>query len=512
MATSTQTSSGTTPPTETPGRGAAVVAGTVAALVGLAVTEVVARVLGASASPVVATGEAVIAAAPGALARPAIDLLGTADKPALVSAVVVVVVLLGAVLGTQVVRRPGWAAAGFIAVAVAGAVAVVSRPDSGQLDAVSPLVGGIITVTVARWLLRPRTEQADGENRRRFLVEVAVVVAGAVVLGGASRVVGAGRRAAEGARSTLRLPVRPAVVPAGADLGVDGVSPFLTPSSEFYRIDTALSTPSIDPAEWSLRIHGMVDREITLTYQDLLDRGLSDAWVTLCCVSNEVGGDLIGNTVWSGVPIAGILAEAGVQRGADALLSTSEDGWTCGTPIEALTDGRDALLAVAMDGEPLPIEHGFPVRQVVPGLYGYVSATKWVVDWEVTRFDDIDAYWTQRGWGEKGPVKTQSRIDTPRSDVDAGTVAVAGVAWAQHTGIEKVEIKVGDGRWQQARLGRVPNVDTWVQWVVEWDAEPGDHVIQVRATDRSGYTQTSERADVLPDGATGWDSVSITVR
>ncbi|MDO9379589.1 MAG: molybdopterin-dependent oxidoreductase [Nocardioidaceae bacterium] len=511
MATSTVVQQPSTDP-EAPARWTAALAGVVAAGGGLAVSELAASFLGASSSPVVATGEAVIAAAPGALARPAIDLLGTADKPALITAVVVVVVALGALLGIQVRRRPGLAAAGFGVVAVVGAVAVVSRPDAGQLDAAAPLVGGVVTIFAVRWLLRPRPDVTVGEGRRRFLSEVALVGVGAVLLTGGSRLLGASRRAAESARSTLRLPVRRAVVPTGADLGVPGISPFLTPSSEFYRIDTALTTPSIDPADWSLRIHGMVDREITLSYQDLLDRGLDDAWVTLCCVSNEVGGDLIGNSRWSGVLIAPLLAEAGVQRGADALLSTSEDGWTCGTPIEALTDGRAAMLALAMDGRPLPIEHGFPVRQVVPGLYGYVSATKWVVDWEVTRFDDVEAYWTSRGWGEKGPVKTQSRIDTPRSDVDAGTVAVAGVAWAQHTGIERVEIKVDDDPWQVARLGRVPGVDTWVQWVVEWDAAPGAHVIQVRATDLSGYTQTPDVADVLPDGATGWDSVSITVR
>jgi DMSO/TMAO reductase YedYZ molybdopterin-dependent catalytic subunit len=200
-----------------------------------------------------------------------------------------------------------------------------------------------------------------------------------------------------------------------------------------------------------------------------------------------------------------------VKPGADALLSTSDDGWTCGTPLSALTDGRDALLAVAMNGEALPVEHGFPVRQVVPGLYGYVSATKWVREWEVTRFADFEAYWTQRGWGAKGPVKTQSRIDLPPHDVGAGTVPIAGVAWAQHTGIAKVEVRVDDGDWEEADLAAVPNDDTWVQWRLEWDALPGDHVIEVRATDTSGYTQTAERSDVLPDGATGHHRIGVSV-
>jgi DMSO/TMAO reductase YedYZ molybdopterin-dependent catalytic subunit len=299
--------------------------------------------------------------------------------------------------------------------------------------------------------------------------------------------------------------------PAGADLEVTGVAPWRTPPNDFYRIDTALTVPLIEPGEWRLRIHGMVDREMTLTYQDLLDRGLSDAWITIACVSNEVGGDLIGNTVWGGVPIKTLLDEAGVRGDADALLSTSKDGWTCGTPLEALTDGRDALLAVAMDGEPLPIEHGFPVRQVVPGLYGYVSATKWVTDWEITRFQDFSAYWTERGWAPLGPIKTQSRIDVPGGKARAGVVKVAGVAWAQRRGVKAVEVRVDKGEWQQATLARVPNIDTWVQWVWDWDAEPGDHRLEVRATDSTGEPQTAQRADVLPDGATGYDGAFVTV-
>jgi DMSO/TMAO reductase YedYZ molybdopterin-dependent catalytic subunit len=301
--------------------------------------------------------------------------------------------------------------------------------------------------------------------------------------------------------------------PTGTDLGIEGQGPWLSTNRDFYRIDTALSPPLIDPANWSLRIHGMVDKELTLTYQDLLDRGLEDAWITICCVSNPVGGDLIGNTVWGGVPIKDILDEVGVQSGADALLSTSDDGWTCGTPLEALTDGRNALLALTMDGEPLPIPHGFPVRQVVPGLYGYVSATKWVVDWEVTRFADFEAYWTKRGWGERGPVKTECRIDVPNDHetFSARRRAIAGVAWAQHVGVERVEVRIDGGPWQKATLGAVPNVDTWVQWRLEWSADAGDHAIEARATDADGETQTVKRAEVLPDGATGYPRINVKV-
>jgi DMSO/TMAO reductase YedYZ molybdopterin-dependent catalytic subunit len=283
------------------------------------------------------------------------------------------------------------------------------------------------------------------------------------------------------------------------------------PNGAFYRIDTALVVPAVDPKDWRIRIHGMVDRELTLTYRELVARQLTEAWVTICCVSNPVGGDLIGNAWWSGVRIADLLEEAGVHPGADAVKQTSKDGWTCGTPIQALTDGRNAMLAVAMNGVPLPLEHGFPVRMIVPGLYGYVSATKWVVDLEVTTFDRFSAYWTDRGWSEKGPVKTESRIEVPGkgTHVTAGSVRVAGHAWAQHTGIATVEFRVDGDPWQQADLGRVPNLDTWVQWSGTVQVGSGDHTLVVRATDRSGYTQTAARADVVPNGATGWDNITF---
>jgi DMSO/TMAO reductase YedYZ molybdopterin-dependent catalytic subunit len=319
------------------------------------------------------------------------------------------------------------------------------------------------------------------------------------------------RRDLDQLRDSLEWSTTRAPTPPGVDLGVQGQAPWRTSNRAFYRIDTALSPPLIDPRDWRLRIHGMVDRELTVSYQDLLDRGLRNEWITLCCVSNPVGGDLISNTVFSGVPMTQLLDEVGVQPGADMLLSTSEDGWTCGTPLAAITDGRHAMLALGMDGVPLPVEHGFPVRQVVPGLYGYVSATKWVTAWEITRFDEVEAYWTQRGWSALGPVKTHSRIDVPRGGVDAGMVPVAGVAWAQHTGVAKVEVRVDDGEWQSAELASVPSEDTWVQWRWDWDARPGRHRIEVRATDKSGYTQTSKRADVVPDGATGYHGVDISV-
>jgi molybdopterin-dependent oxidoreductase-like protein protein len=248
-----------------------------------------------------------------------------------------------------------------------------------------------------------------------------------------------------------------------------------------------------------------------LTYRELIDRQLTEAWVTINCVSNPVGGDLIGNAWWSGVRIADLLALAGVQPGADAVLQTSKDGWTCGTPLGALTDDRNAMLAVAMNGRPLPIEHGFPVRTIVPGLFGYVSACKWVVEMEVTRYADIEAYWTKKGWSERGPVKMSSRIDVPDDggEVVADGGRVGGMAWAQHTGIASVEVSVDDGPWQQAELGGVPSSDTWVQWAATLQVEPGDHTLAVRAVDRDGTVQTGKEQDTLPDGATGWHTIGF---
>jgi len=484
--------------------------GALATAAGLAITELLAGVLRVRASPVVAIGETVIALTPGGIAHKIIGLVGHADKPLAIGSVVVVILALGALVGRSWSAHRGFALGAIVAFVVLGMFAVSSRPNTGSLTASLCIAGGIVTMALLDGLNREREGDAD-HSRRVFLRNAGLVAAGAAVAVGFGRWVGHSRTVVEQARARLRLPTRTVATPMGADLLVSGVQPWRTPPGDFYRIDTALTVPLIEPGEWRLRIHGMVDKEMTLTYQDLLDRGLSDAWITLCCVSNEVGGDLIGNTVWSGVPIKAILDEVGVQQGADALLSTSHDGWTCGTPLEALADGRDSLLAVAMDGEPLPIEHGFPVRQVVPGLYGYVSATKWVVDWEITRFQDFSAYWTERGWSPLGPIKTQSRIDVPGGKAKAGVVKVAGVAWAQQRGIKAVEVRVDGGVWNQATLAKVPNIDTWAQWVWDWDAQPGDHRLEVRATDSTGTPQTAKRADVLPDGATGYDGAFVTV-
>jgi DMSO/TMAO reductase YedYZ molybdopterin-dependent catalytic subunit len=319
----------------------------------------------------------------------------------------------------------------------------------------------------------------------------------------------------EESRRLLRLEsVSQPRIPQGVSVGVDGIAPWMTPAGSFYLIDTAYIKPAIEPEQWSLRIHGMVEREVRLTFDQLVARELTEDWMTLNCVSNEVGGNLIGNAWWSGVKISGLLAEAGPLAGADAVLQTSQDGWTCGTPLAALTDHRNALLAIAMNGEPLPIEHGFPVRTVVPGLYGYVSACKWVVDMEVTRFDRITGYWVDKGWSEMGPVKIASRIDVPRqgATVASGQVTFGGVAWHQETGIAGVQVSLDGGPWTDATLGRVPSLDTWVQWRAALPVDKGDHEVRVRAIDHGGAVQTGVVRAVAPDGATGWDAVRFSAR
>jgi DMSO/TMAO reductase YedYZ molybdopterin-dependent catalytic subunit len=501
----------------------AALAGALAAALGLAVVEVVGGLLALPLTPVLAVGQAVVALVPGALAERAIALLGSADKPALVAGVVLGALMAGAAVGVLASRRGGLGSAAAAGLALLGVVAVAVQPQAGTYDVLPALCGGLTAVVALSVLLDvlggraervPRFGAPEQLPSRRLVLRVGAGVAGlSVAAAVAGRWLGQRRRGVEALRAGLRVPATPVVVPTGAELGVAGVSAWRTPVEEFYRIDTALAPPLVDPRDWRLRVHGLVDRELELDLDDLLARPQTESWVTLTCVSNEVGGDLAGNARWTGVALAAVLREAGVRPGADAVLSTSADGWTAGTPLAALTDGRDAMLAVAMDGRPLPVEHGFPVRMVVPGLYGFVSATKWVVDLEVTRFDRIRAYWTDRGWAEQAPIKTASRIDVPRAgaSLPAGRTAVGGVAWAQHRGVRTVEVRVDGGAWSPARLAAVPSEDTWRQWVWEWDAAPGTHLLSVRATDATGAVQVEQPADPVPDGATGWHTVEVEV-
>ncbi|UUW89943.1 molybdopterin-dependent oxidoreductase [Pimelobacter simplex] len=501
-------------------------AGVLSGLLGLALSYAAAALLHVRDAPVVAVAEGFTALTPGKVARWAIDTFDTADKKVLVFGILTFLVVVFAVIG-RVARTRWWlAVAGYVVLAGVGAAAVVAKPNTSFTD-LAPVVVGLLAwlvalAALAEWLRRWELAEAAGEpvtapmpSRRGFFVAAGVVGLVAACGGLLGRVAGSARRKAEESRRLLRIEgVTAPDVPPGASLGIKGVAPWQTPNVDFYQIDTAFIKPTIAPADWELRIHGMVDREITLSYRDLVSREITEDWITLNCVSNEVGGDLIGNAWWSGVRLAAILAEAGPHPDADAVLQTSEDGWTCGTPLAAMMDERNALLAVAMNGEPLPIEHGFPVRTIVPGLYGYVSATKWVVDMEVTRYDDITAYWTEKGWSEMGPVKIASKIEVPSSgaDVPVGELVCAGVAWMQHTGISAVEVQVDGGAWQRARLAATPNVDTWVQWRATVTLDEGDHQLRVRAVDADGNVQTGVLADVVPDGATGWHTIDVTAK
>ena len=356
----------------------------------------------------------------------------------------------------------------------------------------------------------------SGPARRRFLVSSGIAAVAAVAGTVAGREL-ATRRDVTLARAALRFP-RPAVaappLPAGSDLHIPGLSSFITPNDSFYRVDTALLLPQVDPSTWQLRIHGMVQREVTITFAELLKRPLIEDYVTLTCVSDPVGGPYVGNAKWLGASLAALIRQARPRAGASQLLCTSVDGFTSGTPLQVVLDGRDALLAVAMNGTALPVEHGFPARMVVPGLYGYVSATKWVTDIEVTTFADASAYWVDRGWSQQAPIKTESRIDVPAigATLRPGPTPVAGVAWAQHKGVAAVEVRVDRGPWHEARLAAVPDIDTWRQWVWEWPATSGNHVIEARATDKTGYTQAAVQAQPVPNGASGYPSATVTVR
>jgi DMSO/TMAO reductase YedYZ molybdopterin-dependent catalytic subunit len=365
---------------------------------------------------------------------------------------------------------------------------------------------------------RPRPEPPGRRlqpERRTFLRTGAAAAGAAAVAGLGGRFLSERSSVAQD-RASLRVPVpaRPGpVLPAGTQFDIPGLSPFITPNSSFYRVDTAIVLPQVPSTSWTLRIHGMVEKEMEISFRELIRRPLIEDYVTLCCVSNPVGGPYVGNARWLGASVASLLRQAGIRAGADQLLCTSADGFTSGTPVQTVMDGRDAMLAIAMNGTALPVAHGFPVRMVVPGLYGYVSACKWITDIEVTTFAANHAYWTVRGWDQQAPIKTESRIDVPNglTTLRPGKIAVAGVAWAQHKGVAAVEVRADGGPWHEARLATVPDIDTWRQWVWEWDAIPGNHLLQARATDKTGYTQTALQAQPAPNGASGYPGVSVVI-
>jgi DMSO/TMAO reductase YedYZ molybdopterin-dependent catalytic subunit len=536
--------------------------GVAAAAVALGVAELVAVLTGPLSAPLLAVGGVVVDNVPGPVKDFGVQVFGVHDKTALLTGTAVL--LAAYAFGVGLLARRHWRVAlgGIALFGIVGVVSAMTRHNAGPLAALPSLVGAGLAVPVLRYLLglaqaaepagveedrqpaapapprnwvgadnqpgttkKPGRPQADGagrgrrddayvlESRRRFLKALGIAVGVAAVSGLAGRFLTA-RQAVTQARDAVRLPVpqEPApTLPTGVQ--VPGASSYVSSNSNFYRIDTALYPPQVDPSTWQLTIHGMVRNPITITWAQLLQRPMIERYVTLTCVSNEVGGDLVGNALWLGTPIKALLDEADPLPGADQVIQRSVDGWTCGSPTATLRDGRDALLAVGMNGQPLPIAHGFPVRMVVPGLYGYVSACKWITEIELSRFQDFDAYWVPRGWSQQAPIKTESRIDTPRDGASrkAGTVVVAGVAWAQHRGVRKVEVQVDDGMWQEATLAATVSDDTWREWSYQWPASRGTHRLRVRATDASGETQTSAEADPAPNGASGWHTIQISV-
>jgi DMSO/TMAO reductase YedYZ molybdopterin-dependent catalytic subunit len=507
----------------------AAVAGVVAAGAALAAGQVPSALAGAARGPVTAVGDEFVDRFAASLKELAISLFGQNDKAALVVGIVVVSLLLGGALGLLALRSFPLAAAGFVAFALVGLAAdLADTSGSASRAVVAALAGAAAGVGVLALLLHQigrgpdlastLRKAGDVEDPRIRTPDRRTFLAVSAAAGTAAALTGAGswslrnRSAVDAQRAAVVLPRPVRSTPVGVDgLDVPGISSYITPTEDFYRIDTALVTPRIDVGSWRLRVGGLVDEPYELTFDDLLDMDLVEEPVTIACVSNEVGGDLVGTAVWLGVPLADLLGRAGVRPDGTQVVGRSSDGFTVGFPTDVATDGRIAMVAVGMNGEPLPTVHGYPARLIVAGLYGYVSATKWLTEIELNRFEDFDAYWVPRGWAKLGPVKTQSRIDVPRRTVEPGQVPIAGVAWAPDVGITAVEVSIDGGPWLPAELEGAENDSTWAQWVHRWDATPGEHTLRCRATDATGSTQTAVEREPAPDGATGLHTVRVTV-
>ena len=518
----------------------AALSGVVSAVIVLGVAEIAALFTGNAGSPLFAVGSLVIDLAPPGAKEVMVGLFGTGDKAALLALLAVIIIVVSGLAGILELRRDPVGVVIFGAASLIALIAVLTRSGAGGLDGAPTIVGAIVGIIVFRILIRRlRAWNATSERsttatngrvpdrvvtgapveRRSFLRLAAVAGGIAFVAGAGAKIVNSTASVATEVRKKIKLPAAttPAVaVPSGASLDVKGITPIVTSNPTFYRIDTALQVPAIDSGTWKLKVTGMVENPIELSFAELLKKPLEEHYATLTCVSNDVGGDLIGNALWLGWPIRELLALAVPKSGADMVLSTSSDGFTAGTPLSVLQDTKtDALLAVGMNGVPLPVEHGFPVRMVVPGLYGYVSATKWVVELKVTTFAADQGYWTPRGWSAKGPAKLESRIDTPAAgstlSSGSGTVPIAGVAWCQHVGVSKVEVQIDNGSWQTATLADSISADTWRQWVFQWKPTKGQHRLQVRATNANGERQTQAYVQPAPNGAEGWHSITVNV-
>ena len=523
-------------------------AGLLAAAVALGAAELAAGLVGAASSPVIAVGDAAITLTPESVKHFAITTFGENDKVALVVGMLAVIAVYAVLLGLLALRNRRLGAVGIALFGLVGAVAAVTRPAGGPLDALPSLVGAAAGITALYALLAPlspgtpepaapaadpthadersvdrlREVLGSGDrkgaalDRRRFFLTSGVALGAAAVAGGGGRLLQR-RFDVAGDRAALELPTpfsRAAVLPAGADLAgqVAGLTPLFTGNRDFYRVDTAISVPRIRPADYRLSMTGMFDSPRRYTLDDLFGRDdVIERDITLTCVSNEVGGRLAGTARWIGVPLGALLRENGIRSGSDQLLCRSADGMTIGAPTRSALQVEDAMLAFGMNGEPLPVEHGFPVRMLIPGLYGYVSACKWLVRIEATTFDAVDAYWVERDWAADGPIKVASRIDTPAPlrQFPAGRRPIAGVAWAQTRGIARVEVRVDEEDWAQAQLSPEVDADLWRQWVLPYDFPPGRHSITVRATTADGQLQTEDRAAPFPAGSSGWHSVQV---
>lgn len=515
--------------------------GLLAAAGGAAAGHLIAAFVSPEASPVLAVGSQVIDATPTPVKEWAVRTMGTADKPILIGSVAVVTLIFAVVAGLVSRRHPTVGRLMIVVLAALAAAAAVLRTTAGPTDVIPGLVTGLVGVLVLGGLLRlipraggaekvepspleGRTVESPTDHNARETGAITSTGRRAFLIGAGGATVGAAAVGALGqkltadaiAPSTVALPAPATTIPAlpaGLEGKVKGLVPWRTPTKDFYRIDTALVIPRVNTDSWKLTIDGDVDKPLTFTYDDLSKMELVEMDITMCCVSNEVGGGYIGGARWLGVPVRELLSRAGIREGVDQILSTSVDGMTISTPVQALTDDRNALLAIGMNGEPLPRRHGYPVRLVTPGLYGFVGSTKWLKSLTATTYAKEKAYWTERRWATDGRILTQSRIDTPRglATLKKGKNVIGGVAWAQGRGIEKVEIRIDEGPWQKVTLGADANIDYWRQWFFEWDAPAGRHELTVRATDMTGATQTETRATPFPRGATGWHTIPVTV-
>lgn len=492
--------------------------GIIAAVFGVAIGTLLAAFIDPAFAPIEVVSSGAIDLPPAPVKEWATSTFGTATKSILVAVVVTAVIAVSAWAGVRSRKRPRLGVWVMLVAGAVGALAAVLRPVDTLLAPIPALIAGVAAAASLMFMMKRSTHDVvtvsgSSIDRRGVLLGMGgVIVLGGVALAGARWLTNQASAVASRVSTMLPTPAeRLAPLPAAVQAPVPDMTPFVTPNSDFYRIDTALVVPQVDAQDWSLTFDGMVRRPYTITYAELLDMPMVERDVTIMCVSNPIGGDLIGTARWLGTPLMPLLERAGIEMGVDQLLSTSVDGWTCSTPLDGLAEA-EPLLAIGMNGEPLPIDHGFPVRMIVPGLYGFISATKWVTRIQATTYATEPAYWTVRGWATDAPVLTGSRIDLPKGDIPAGTSVIAGVAWAMaDEGISRVEVSVDDGPWLEANLADQPTARTWRQWWLEWQAVPGSHRIAVRATNGLDETQTSEVRDVIPSGATGYDIRYIDV-